>query len=64
QKAVDALKARAVAADYKLPIEIHVGKNGKRQANLYDPDGTRVELMERDTVDGKPVPPSTAPPRH
>ena len=64
QKAVDALKARAVAADYKLPIEIHVGKNGKRQANLYDPDGTRVELMEPDTVDGKPVPPSTAPPRH
>ncbi len=62
EKAVAALKERAVAADYKLPIEIHVGKNGKRQANLYDPDGTRVELMEPNTVDGKPVPPSAAPP--
>jgi len=62
QEAVDTLKARASSADYKLPIDIHVGKNGKRQANLYDPDGTRVELMEPNTVDGKPVPPSTAPP--
>ncbi|MGH9573740.1 MAG: VOC family protein [Candidatus Acidiferrales bacterium] len=62
QKAVDTLKARAASTDYKLPIEIHVGKNGKQQANLYDPDGTRVELMEPDTVDGKAVPSSTAPP--
>jgi hypothetical protein len=29
--------------------------------NLFDPDGTRVEIMEGHTVDGKPVPPSTAP---
>jgi catechol 2,3-dioxygenase-like lactoylglutathione lyase family enzyme len=62
QKAVDILKARAVAAHYTLPIEIKVGKNGKRQANLFDPDGTRVELMEPNTIDGKPVPPSAAPP--
>jgi lactoylglutathione lyase len=41
---------------------VQVGKNGKRQVNLYDPDGTRVELMEAQTADGKPVPPSTAPP--
>jgi len=41
---------------------IAVGVNGKRQVNLYDPDGTRVELMEPFTADGKPVPPSTAPP--
>jgi lactoylglutathione lyase len=41
---------------------MQVGKNGKRQVNLYDPDGTRVELMEANTVDGKPVAPSTAPP--
>ena len=64
QKAVDILKSRAASANYTLPIEMHVGKNGKRQANLYDPDGTRVELMEPNTVDGKPVPPSTAPPPH
>jgi hypothetical protein len=30
--------------------------------NLYDPDGTRVELMEPFTADGKPVTPSAAPP--
>ena len=41
---------------------IAVGVNGKRQVNLYDPDGTRVEIMEPFTADGKPVPPSTAPP--
>ena len=40
---------------------MHVGKNGKRQVNLYDPDGTRVELMEPKTVDGKAVASSTAP---
>jgi lactoylglutathione lyase len=47
---------------YKRPIPEHVGVNRKRQANLFDPDGTRTELMEPDTVDGKPTPPSTAPP--
>jgi len=36
--------------------------NRKRQVNLFDPDGTRVELMEPVTIDGKPTPPSTAPP--
>ena len=38
-----------------------VGVNGKRQINYFDPDGTRVEIMEPTTVDGKPRPPSTAP---
>jgi lactoylglutathione lyase len=61
-KAVATLKSRATASAYTLPIEVKVGVNGKRQANLYDPDGTRVELMEPNTFDGKPVPPSTAPP--
>ena len=40
---------------------MRVGRNGRRQINLYDPDGTRVEIMEPRTADGKPVPPSTAP---
>jgi len=62
QKAVATLKARPAAANYTRPIDIHVGVNGKRQANLFDPDGTRIELMEPNTVDGKPMPPSTAPP--
>jgi len=61
-KAVAAIEARPAFKTYGRTIEIHLGKNGKRQANLYDPDGTRVELMEPFTADGKPVPPSTAPP--
>src|SRR6266849_4203087 len=62
QKAVAILEARPARRNYGRPIEIKVGKNGKRQANLFDPDGTRIELMEPNTVDGKPVPSSTAPP--
>ena len=62
QKAVAALEARPARKNYSQPIEIKVGVNGKRQANLFDPDGTRVELMEPDTANGRPVPPSTAPP--
>jgi len=49
-------------ATFGRPLEMHIGKNGKRQVNLYDPDATRVELMEAHTADGKPVPSSTAPP--
>jgi len=64
EKAVAMLKARPAMKNYTLPIEIKVGVNGKRQANFFDPDGTRVELMEPNTFDGKVRPPSTAaPPR-
>jgi catechol 2,3-dioxygenase-like lactoylglutathione lyase family enzyme len=62
QKAVAILEARPARKNYGRPIEIKTGRNGKRQANLYDPDGTRIELMEPNTADGKPVPSSTAPP--
>lgn len=62
EKAVTTLRQRAAGVGYTRPIEIKTGRNGKRQANLFDPDGTRVEVMEPNTVDGKPVPPSTAPP--
>jgi lactoylglutathione lyase len=55
---------RRQAASYSGPFEIRVGTNRKRQLNLFDPDGTRVELMEPRTVDGQPVPSSTAPPPH
>jgi lactoylglutathione lyase len=61
-KAVAALQARPAAKTYGRPMEIRTGINRKRQCNLYDPDGTRVELMEPDTVDGKPAPSSTLPP--
>jgi catechol 2,3-dioxygenase-like lactoylglutathione lyase family enzyme len=62
EKAIAALKARPAATGYTVPIEIKVGVNGKRQANLFDPDGTRIELMEPNTIDGERVPPSAAPP--
>ena len=65
QKAIAELESRPgykAYLTYGKPLEMHVGVNGKRQVNLYDPDGTRVELMESFTADGKPVPPSTAPP--
>jgi lactoylglutathione lyase len=56
------LQARAARGAYDKEIKIQVGVNRKRQINLYDPDGTRVELMEPVTIDGKPAPSSTAPP--
>ena len=62
KKSIADLEGRPSYKTYGKPIEMHVGKNGKRQANLYDPDGTRVELTEANTVDGKPVPSSSAPP--
>jgi catechol 2,3-dioxygenase-like lactoylglutathione lyase family enzyme len=52
---------RTYLATYGRPLEVHVGVNGKRQVNLFDPDGTRVELMEPFTASGKAVPPSQAP---
>jgi catechol 2,3-dioxygenase-like lactoylglutathione lyase family enzyme len=60
--AVAKLKANPYFSQYGHPIDIHLGVNRKRQANLYDPDGTRIEIMEPTTIDGKPTPPSTAPP--
>jgi catechol 2,3-dioxygenase-like lactoylglutathione lyase family enzyme len=59
---VEALKASPAFKTYNRPIEMHVGINRKRQANLFDPDGTRTELMEPKTISGKPAPSSTAPP--
>jgi lactoylglutathione lyase len=61
-KAVEELKKRAARGMYGRDITIQTGVNRRRQVNLYDPDGTRIELMEPTTVDGKPAPSSTAPP--
>ena len=58
------LEARPAAKNYSRPMEIRTGTNRKRQMNLFDPDGTRTELMEPRTVDGVPTPPATAPPPH
>jgi len=56
------LEALPYRKSYTRPMEPRTGINRKRQLNLFDPDGTRVELMEPVTVDGKPAPSSTAPP--
>ncbi len=61
-KAAVELKKRAARIGYAREIAIQTGVNRKRQINLYDPDGTRIELMEPNTVDGKPAPSSAAPP--
>jgi catechol 2,3-dioxygenase-like lactoylglutathione lyase family enzyme len=55
-------RERAPKAGYTLAIETKTGINRKRQLNLFDPDGTRTELMEPGTVDGEPAPSSEAPP--
>ena len=56
------LESNPLRKNYTRPIEVRTGINRKRQINLFDPDGTRTELMEPKTVDGLPVPSSTAPP--
>ena len=61
-KAAAILKERAAKTGYDKPMEIRTGVNRKRQLNLFDPDGTRIELMEPHTIDGKPTPSATAPP--
>jgi catechol 2,3-dioxygenase-like lactoylglutathione lyase family enzyme len=63
-KALAEVKRRAAQIGYTREIVIQTGVNRKRQINLYDPDGTRIELMEPNTVDGKPAPNSTAPVPH
>jgi len=64
EKARAMLELRAPKIDYVRPLTIKTGVNRKRQLNLFDPDGTRVELMEPRTVDGLPAPSSSAPPPH
>jgi catechol 2,3-dioxygenase-like lactoylglutathione lyase family enzyme len=56
------LEGRKERTGYTRDLEFKTGVNRKRQLNLFDPDGTRVELMEPKTVDGAPTPSSTAPP--
>ena len=64
EKATADLEHRPARKSYTRPLEIKTGVNRKRQMNLYDPDGTRSELMEPRTVDGNPAPSSVAlPPR-
>ncbi|MBV9083849.1 MAG: VOC family protein [Acidobacteriaceae bacterium] len=59
--AVAALNAKPYRKEYTRPLEIRTGTNRKRQVNIFDPDGTRTEIMEPNTVDGKPAASSSAP---
>jgi catechol 2,3-dioxygenase-like lactoylglutathione lyase family enzyme len=59
--ALEALQAKPSAKGYGRPLEPRTGINRRRQLNLFDPDGTRAELMEPGTIDGKPPVSSTAP---
>lgn len=61
EKARDRLEANPYRKSYTRQLQINTGVNRKRQLNLFDPDGTRIELMEPRTVDGKPTPSTTAP---
>ncbi|HEY4378846.1 MAG TPA: VOC family protein [Acidobacteriaceae bacterium] len=61
-QAVAELQSRPYFKTYGKPLVIATGVNQKHQVNMYDPDGTRVEIMEPFTVTGKPTPSSTAPP--
>jgi catechol 2,3-dioxygenase-like lactoylglutathione lyase family enzyme len=48
------VRAAAMAWEAKgmeLPEEPKIGRDGKWELNLYDPDGTRVELMELTPVE-------------
>lgn len=63
-RTVAILQARAATIHYTREISIGHGFDGNYEANLWDPDGTRTELMEYNSPDGKPVyaPFSTLPP--
>ncbi|MGH9434803.1 MAG: VOC family protein, partial [Terriglobia bacterium] len=41
-----AAAAKTLSARGYKPIKPQIGRDGKWQLNLYDPDGTRVEMME------------------
>jgi lactoylglutathione lyase len=61
-KAVATLEARPARKGYARELKINVGVDNRRQVGIFDPDGTRVELMEEEPIDGKPAPSSTLPP--
>jgi len=58
----ETLNRRPLPAGAVLAARVRVGTDHKRQIHAYDPDGTRVEIMEPRTVDGRPAPSSDAQP--
>ncbi len=56
----DVFKAKEILESRPFPegcrmTDPAVGINRKRQINYYDCDGTRVEIMEKETIDGIPA---------
>lgn len=58
------LKQRPGICSYTRPLGIRTEVNRRRHLNLFDPDGTRTELMEPTTVDGQRGISSPDPPPH
>ncbi len=61
EKALARIEANPARKSHTRPLEIRTGINRRRQLNLFDPDGTRIELMEPRTIDGQPPLASTMP---
>ncbi len=56
------LAAKHGLRSYQRDLPVVYGRNQRRLCNLYDPDGTRVELMEPTTLTGQPAASSPLPP--
>ena len=50
QQALETVRARTVPGDRNHTVNPSIGVNNRWQLNLFDPDGTRIELMEPWTV--------------
>ena len=61
-KAGAILSARPLPPGAQLSAKILVGTDRKRQIHVFDPDGTRIEIMEPAPPDGIPAHSSSAPP--
>jgi len=61
-KTAETLKSRAAKGLYAKTIVPKIGADNKWQCNLYDPDGTRLELMDPNPVGPGLPPPTTLPP--
>jgi lactoylglutathione lyase len=61
-KAGEMLSRRPLPPGAQLSTKIIAGTDHKRQIHVFDPDGTRIEIMEPGPVDGLPAPSSPASP--
>ncbi len=61
-KALADLESRPGRKAYPREMKIHHGVDNKLQVSVRDPNGTRIEIMAFEPVDGKPAPSSTLPP--